>query len=161
MPAAQALGIFKNFEESLIPTISKATDDHVDKKQKKTENENDITTATLITVYFVEFTNALKLNQHQLRLFEDSTSSVYSNFVKPSISGWLKSKSNVGSYILPAMQIHSVLISMFFETYLSKIDAKDREWFAKSYKQIFDNNVKQSSLESRIITVTCVCIVPF
>lgn len=158
MPVAQALGIFKNFEENLISTVVKSTEKPVAKKQKKTaDSSNNNITATMIVVYFVEFANALRLNQHQLRTFEEPVMSVFENFVKPSIARWTESKTSIESTILPAMQIHSTLISAFFEIYFSKIDSKDQEWLAKSYTQVFQDNVKNNTLGSRIAVATSVC----
>lgn len=155
MPAAQANGIFKNFEESLVSNVIKSIEEPLSKKQKKAADSNSGNfAATMIVVYFVEFVNGLKLNQHQLRTFEESAMSVYMNFVKPSVSGW--TKSNIESTILPAMQIHSALTSVFFEVYFSKIDSKDREWLAKSYMQVFQDNVKSDTLGSRIVVATSV-----
>lgn len=157
MPAAQALGIFKNFAENLVSNVVKLEKPAVKKQKKTTNNSNNNIAATMIVVYFFEFANALKLNQHQLRTFEEPVMSVFDHFVKPSIVGW--TKANIESTVLPAMQIHSTLISTFFEIYFSKIESKDQEWLAKSYTQIFQDNVKTNSLGSRIVVATSVCLI--
>ncbi|KAI7907434.1 Urb2/Npa2 family-domain-containing protein [Cokeromyces recurvatus] len=136
MPTAQALGIFISFQEQLIELF------------KSTEN----TKVALVTVYFVEFTKALRLDQFQT--FEAPVLSVFNSFVKPSIDNWIKSKSN--DVLLPALQIHSTLADVFFDIYVSKISLEDQEWLASSYIQIFQESIKDDSLMLRIIAVTTV-----
>lgn len=154
MPAAQALGIFASFKECLINSTGASVDKHISKKQKSGSNRGSIATATLIAVYFVEFTNSLRLNQHQLRNFEEHLLSIYSNFIKICISTGDKTNSN----ILPALQVHSVLVSVFFDTYFTKLIVDEQEWLAKSYVEIFQSNVKGNNLQSRAVLVTCVRI---
>lgn len=157
MPVAQALGIFETLQEKLISATVKS-DQPVAKKQKKSNatQQTNNATAMMISVYFVEFTNALKLSQHQQRTFSEAIMSVFDKFVKPSMSAWIESHTNVESTILPAMQVHSTLITVFFENYFSVITEQDRAWLAKSYIQIFQNNVKNDSLGSRIVVATSV-----
>lgn len=161
MPVAQALGIFKNFQENLILATKASSDEPVTKKQKKSAHSNgkinkNNSTAALITVYFVEFTNALKLNQQQVRTFEEPVMSVFDNFVKPVINKSAGTKSDNDDDVLPAMQIHSALISVFYEVYFLKINAKDQEWLAESYLQIFNKSIKSNTLGSRIAVASSV-----
>lgn len=159
MPAVQALGIFETLQEKLISTAVKSDEKHVSKKQKKSTNsKSNNATAMLISVYFVEFTNALKLNQHQLRTFSDPVMSIFESFVKPGMVAWIESKTDVESTILPAMQVHSTLITAFFDIYFSKIGSKDQAWLAKTYIQIFEENLKHKTLGSRMAVTTSVCI---
>ncbi|GAA5808334.1 hypothetical protein MFLAVUS_001724 [Mucor flavus] len=155
MPVAQALGIFETLQEKLISATVKS-DQPVAKKQKKSNamKQTNNATAMMISVYFVEFTNALKLSQHQQRTFSEAITSVFERFVKPSMLAWTESNTNVESTILPAMQVHSTLITVFFENYFSVITEQDRAWLAKSYIQIFQNNVENDSLGSRIVVAT-------
>lgn len=157
MPVAQALGIFETLQEKLISATVKS-DQPVAKKQKKSNamKQTNNATAMMISVYFVEFTNALKLSQHQQRTFSEAITSVFERFVKPSMLAWTESNTNVESTILPAMQVHSTLITVFFENYFSVITEQDRAWLAKSYIQIFQNNVENDSLGSRIVVATSV-----
>ncbi|CAO3606615.1 unnamed protein product [Mucor hiemalis] len=156
MPAAQALGIFTSFKDCLIYSTSTSVDKHVAKKQKNDNNKKNNATATLAAVYLVEFTNSLRLNQHQLRSFEESLLSIYNDFVKACISEWNSSKGNTDCTILPALQVHSVLISTFFDTYFAKMIVNEQEWLAKSYTKIFQANLKGNTLQSRAVFVTCV-----
>lgn len=156
MPAAQALGIFTSFKDCLIYSTSTSVDKHVAKKQKNDNNKKNNATATLAAVYLVEFTNSLRLNQHQLRSFEESLLSIYNDFVKACISEWNSSKGNTDCTILPALQVHSVLISTFFDTYFAKMIVDEQEWLAKSYTKIFQANLKGNTLQSRAVFVTCV-----
>ncbi|KAL7313294.1 hypothetical protein PS15m_007055 [Mucor circinelloides] len=151
MPAAQALGIFNELQSVLISNVYKPKDKPVSKKQKKSTTVS----ALLIAIYFVEFTNALKLNQHQLKSFESSVMELFEQFVKPSILAWTKTKDNVEATVLPAMRIHATLITAFFETYTSKISEKDQGWLASAYLTIFNDNIKLDTLGSRIVAATC------
>jgi hypothetical protein len=162
MPAAQALGIFKSFQEKLVSNVKTSSEEPVAKKQKKSahsSSSNNSISSSLITVYFVEFTNALKLNQHQLRTFEEPAMSVFEDFVKPVITRYTESKGDIDAIILPALQMHSTLISIFFEIYFLKINAKDQEWLSKSYIQIFQDNNKNNTLGSRLLVATSVCYI--
>ncbi|KAK4518451.1 BHLH domain-containing protein [Mucor velutinosus] len=155
MPAAQALGIFNELQTALISNVYTPKDKPVSKKQKKSTFVPTKSDALLITIYFVEFTNALKLNQHQLKSFESSVVGVFEQFVKPSIQAWIKTKDNIEATILPAMRIHSTLITAFFETYTSKLSKEDWEWLATLYLAVFHHSVKLDTLGSRIVAVTC------
>lgn len=159
MPAAQALGIFNELQTALISNVYTPKDKPVSKKQKKSTFVPTKSDALLITIYFVEFTNALKLNQHQLKSFESSVVGVFEQFVKPSIQAWIKTKDNIEATILPAMRIHSTLITAFFETYTSKLSKEDWEWLATLYLAVFHHSVKLDTLGSRIVAVTCVSVV--
>jgi hypothetical protein len=159
MPTAQALGIFKNLQEHLVGEVVKPNSDtRASKKQKKSLTDGkQSSTATLITVYFCEFTNALRLNQHQLLSFGESALSVFFDFVKPSIHAWSETSDvAVEKTILPAMQIHSSLITTFFETYFCKLGAEDLAWLAKCYIKIFQDYVKKNTLGSRIVIAKAV-----
>lgn len=154
MPTAQALGIFTSFKECLVSSTGASIDKHISKKQKSDSNRKSNAIATLTAVYFVEFTNSLRLNQHQLRNFEEPLLSIYNNFIKACISTGDKTSSN----ILSALQVHSVLVSVFFDTYFTKMISDEQEWLAKSYMEIFQSNVKGNNLLSRAVLVTCVSI---
>lgn len=158
MPAAQALGIFNDLQSALISNVYKPKDKPASKKQKKTAHVSTKSEALLITIYFVEFTNALRLNQHQLRTFESSVMEIFESFVKPSINAWMNTKENVEVTILPAMRIHSTLYTTFFESYTSKINENDQQWLADSYLKIFNENIRLNTLGSRIVTATCVSL---
>lgn len=158
MPVAQYLSTFTEFQNNLVANI--VSDKHKSKKQKKekTEFKNKSWIVALISMYFVEFVQALKLSQHQLKNFEAPVMFVYDSFVKPCISNWNDSKSNVESSILPAIQIHSALSAAFFRIYISKFEASELEWLAKSYSDIFKKYKKAETMLSRLIIVTTVCI---
>lgn len=156
MPAAQALGIFNQLQSALISNVYTPKDKPVSKKQKKSTAVPTKSDALLITIYFVEFTNALKLNQHQLKFFESSVVDLFEQFVKPSIQAWTKSRENVEAAILPAMRIHSTLTTAFFETYTSKMSNEDQAWLASVYLTIFHDSIKLDTLGSRMVTATCV-----
>lgn len=156
MPAAQALGIFNQLQSALIRNVYTPKDKPVSKKQKKSAAVSTKSDALFITVYFVEFTNALKLNQHQLKSFESSVGDLFEQFVKPSIQVWTKTKDSVEATILPAMRIHSTLTTAFSETYTSKISSEDQAWLAKTYLTIFHDSTKLDTLGFRIAAATCV-----
>jgi hypothetical protein len=154
MPAAQALGIFKTLQESLIAqAIKPDTNTRSAKKQKKSAVESKpSSTSVLITVYFVEFTNSLRLNQHQLGSLSESALSVFFDFVKPSINAWSEANDKaIEQTILPAMQIHVSLITTFFETYFCKLNTENLAWLAKSFIKIFQDNIKSETLGSRMV----------
>lgn len=156
MPAAQALGIFNELQSALISNVYTPKDKPVSKKQKKSSTaippKSD---ALLMTIYFVEFTNALKLNQHQLKSFESSVVDLFEQFVKPSMQAWIKIQDNAEATVLPAMRIHSTLITAFFETYTCRISKEDQAWLASVYLTTFGNSIKWDTLGSRIVAATC------
>lgn len=154
MPAAQALGIFQNLQENLIAQVMKPdSDTRQSKKQKQNKTKRkQCSSALLITTYLVEFTKALRLNQHQLRSLGESALSVFFDFIKPSINAWTEAQDvPVEETILPAIQIHSALLTTFFEAYINKLGEENLVSLAKSYVKIFQYNEKKDTLGSRVV----------
>ncbi|RCI02663.1 hypothetical protein CU098_008721, partial [Rhizopus stolonifer] len=154
MPVAQAIGIFSELQDNLILRVAKSNEEPAHKKQKKNTPSPTNNALLLIALYMAEFTNALKLNRHQLRTFEAPVMSLFYDFVKPSIAAWLVSKDQIENTILPALHIHFTLTTAFFDTYTSKLENNDLEWLVNAYTHIFDKYSSTDNLASRMMTVT-------
>lgn len=151
---ALATEMFERFSNELCSTREEAPIVKKQKKKSRSARPRASSVARTVATLFAQFIRALKINQQQKPIFKEHTSSLFRNFVYPS----LNQPDDIEGKRIPALQIHMALVDSLPDVYWSELDPGTHEQLARIFQTMFLENTKKDGRANRIASVLSVSV---